>query len=41
MASRQSAAADYERRPRDNRLSMDDWAAVAHLADWPLPRFAA
>jgi len=41
MASRRSAAADYERRPQDNRLSTDDWGAIAHLVAWPLPRLAA
>ena len=25
-------AADHERTPRDNCLSMDDWDAIAHLA---------
>jgi hypothetical protein len=34
-------AADHERTPRDNRLSMDDWDAIAHLADWPRTTLAA
>jgi hypothetical protein len=34
-------AADHERTPRDNRLSMDDWDAIARLADWPRPKLAA
>jgi hypothetical protein len=34
-------AADHEQRPRDNRLSMDDSDAIAHLADWPRPKLAA
>ena len=34
-------AADVERTPRDNRLSMDGWDAIAHLADWPRPSLAA
>jgi hypothetical protein len=33
--------ADHERTPRDDRLSMDDWDAIAHLADWPRPKLAA
>jgi hypothetical protein len=33
--------ADHERPPRDNRLSTDDWDAIAHRADLPLPKFAA
>jgi hypothetical protein len=53
MASRQSTAvmelhwqwltvpADHERTPRDNRLSMDDWDAVAQLADRARPNLAA
>jgi hypothetical protein len=31
----------HEQRPRDNRLSMDDSDAIAHLADWPRPKLAA
>jgi hypothetical protein len=34
-------APDHERTPRDNRLSMDGWDAIAHLADWPRPKLAA
>jgi hypothetical protein len=34
-------AADHEQTPRDNRLSMDDSDAIAHLADWPRPKLAA
>jgi hypothetical protein len=34
-------AADYERTPRDNRLSLDGWDAIARLADWPRPKLAA
>jgi hypothetical protein len=34
-------AADHERTPRDHRLSMDAWDAIAHLADWLRPRLAA
>jgi hypothetical protein len=34
-------AADHGRTPRDNRLSMDDWDASAHPADWTRPSFAA
>ena len=34
-------AADHERTPRDNRLSLDGWDAVARLADWPRPKLAA
>ena len=53
MASRQSAAmmelyrrwltvpADHERTPRDHRLPLDDWDAIADLADWPRPKLAA
>jgi hypothetical protein len=53
MASGQSAAvvewywrwltvpANHERTPRDSRLSMDDWDAVAQLADRPQPNLAA
>lgn len=33
--------ADHGRTPRDNRVSTDDWDAVARLADWSRPRFAA
>jgi hypothetical protein len=33
-------AADHGRTPRHNRLSMDDWDAIAHPADWPRPKFA-
>jgi hypothetical protein len=29
------------RTPRDNRLSLDDWDAIAHPADWPRPSLAA
>jgi hypothetical protein len=52
MAGKQSAmvvklywstvpAADRERTPRDNRLSLDGWDAVAHLPDWPRPKLPA
>jgi hypothetical protein len=53
MASKQSAAvvelywrwltvpAHHERTPRDNRLSIDDWDAIARLATWPRPKLAA
>jgi hypothetical protein len=34
-------AADHERTPRDSRLSMDDWDAVAQLANRPRPKVAA
>jgi hypothetical protein len=34
-------AADHERTPRDNHLSIDDWDAIARLADLPRPTFAA
>jgi hypothetical protein len=34
-------AADHERTPRHNRLSMDGWDAIAHLADWSRPNLAA
>lgn len=34
-------AADHGRTPRDNRLSLDDWDAIAHLAVMPRPKFAA
>ena len=30
-------AADHGRTPRDNRLSMDDWDAIAYPADWTRP----
>jgi hypothetical protein len=29
------------RTPRDNRLSMDDWDAIAHPADWTRLSLAA
>jgi hypothetical protein len=53
MASKQSAAvvelhsrltagaAVNERTPRDSRLSMDDWGALAHPADWSRPKVVA
>jgi hypothetical protein len=31
-------AADHERTPRDNGLSMDGSDAIAHLADWSRPK---
>jgi hypothetical protein len=33
-------AADPGRRPRHNRLSMDDWDAIAYPADWTRPSLA-
>ena len=34
-------AADHGRTPRDNRLSMDDWGAITHRADWTRLSLAA
>jgi hypothetical protein len=34
-------AADHEPTLRDNRLSADDWDAIADLADRPRPKLAA
>jgi hypothetical protein len=34
-------ARDHGRTPRDNRLSMDHWDAIAHPADWTRPSLAA
>jgi hypothetical protein len=32
-------AADHGRTPRANRLSIDDWDAIVHLADWSRPKY--
>jgi hypothetical protein len=34
-------AADHWRAPRDIRLSMDDWGAIAYRAERTRPRLAA
>jgi len=34
-------AGAHERTPRDSRVSMDDRAFIAHLANWPRPKLAA
>jgi hypothetical protein len=34
-------AADRGQTQPDNRLSMDDWDAIAHPADWTQPKLAA